>query len=68
MGVRNMWESVCVGGGVWTILNLMQNGHECTCINKCGRCLDQRHCFHVNGSCMNWCDNWYYGDMHNMNV
>lgn len=31
------------------------------CINMCGKCAQNEHCHHINGSCMNGCDPGYYG-------
>eukprot|EP00105_Crassostrea_gigas_P012979 XP_011429155.1 PREDICTED: cell death abnormality protein 1-like isoform X2 [Crassostrea gigas] len=31
------------------------------CINTCGKCAKNKHCHHINGSCMNGCDPGFYG-------
>lgn len=32
------------------------------CSKTCGRCLNESHCFHINGSCLTGCDAGYEGD------
>lgn len=34
-------------------------GLECKQI--CGNCINKEQCHHVNGSCLNGCDNGFYG-------
>lgn len=32
------------------------------CSTQCGNCMNSEQCHHVNGICMNGCDNGYKGD------
>lgn len=34
-------------------------GYKCSL--RCGNCRGKEHCHHINGTCMNGCDNGYQG-------
>lgn len=32
------------------------------CQHRCGSCINQTHCYYVNGTCLEGCDTGYLGD------
>lgn len=36
-------------------------GRDCT--EKCGHCLDENQCFHINGTCVSGCQPGYEGHL-----
>lgn len=48
-----------VWGFIFTECDGGNFGQDCS--NKCGNCLQNEQCHHINGSCMNGCNPGYYG-------